>query len=345
MMINWLLDLLAGGAAVYWLINFKKLWLIVRKDRFNRYFWLFVFVGLVALIFSPINLTLTEKIISLGYLARLAGYWFFYGTAKVLKTPKIINYLGWLGLVWAIIGWGQYFFYPDLRPLEFLGWDPHYKRIFGLFFDPNFMGIMMVLSLLVWLWQKPSRLVWLIRVFLLLTLAFTYSRGSFLALAGAGVYYSLGQKRYKLIGLIGLISLLCLIGLPRPEGEGVKLERTASIEARLTNWQEGWQLFWKYPVLGVGYNTLRYARNQPAENHAGAGWDNSLLVVATTTGVIGLAIFLFFLRAIWQTKSLLIKVTLLAIIIHSLFINSLFFPWVMLWGWVIIGTNQHSYTV
>jgi O-antigen ligase len=132
------------------------------------------------------------------------------------------------------------------------------------------------------------------------------------------------------------------LGLPRPDGEGVKLERTASIKGRINNWREGGVMFSRYPLLGVGYNALRYARNQPTGNHAGAGWDNSLLVVATTTGVIGLVVFLKFLREVWQPSNWLVKTSGVAIIIHSLFVNSLFFPWVMLWGWIVVGTNPRS---
>ena len=337
-MINWPLDIAAGIVTVYWLIRFKKLWATAKKDRFNRYFWAFVLVGLGTVIASPIAMTTGEKMTTLGYWWRLGGYWFFYVTAKATKKVDWVKYLRWLGVIWAMGGWIQYFAYPDLRPLEVAGWDPHYKRIFGIFLDPNFMGIMTVLTILGWFFEKPAKSVWLIRAFLLATLAFTYSRGSFLALAGAGAYYAWVRKKFWVIGVMGVIGAVAWFGLPRPGGEGVKLERTASIEGRINNWREGAAMFRRYPLLGVGYNALRYARNQPTKNHAGAGWDNSLLIVATTTGMVGLMVFLIFLKEVWRQKSLIIKLTFLAIIIHSLFVNSLFYPWVMMWGWIVIGS-------
>ena len=85
--------------------------------------------------------------------------------------------------------------------------------------------------------------------------------------------------------------------LPRPGGDGVKLERTFSIIQRWENYQAGFKL-WQQPIFGLGFNTLRYY-NQDYLSHASAGQDSSLLFVAVTTGLVGLTAYLFWLKSIF----------------------------------------------
>ena len=101
-----------------------------------------------------------------------------------------------------------------------------------------------------------------------------------------------------------------------------------------------------HPILGVGFNAIRYAKTEYNfgqdnlfDNHAGAGFDNSFLFIAATTGLAGLLTFLLFLRQIFRKGNLFVKSSIVAIIVHSFFLNSLFFPWIMVWMWVVIATG------
>ena len=83
------------------------------------------------------------------------------------------------------------------------------------------------------------------------------------------------------------------------------------------------------------------------QSNAAAGLDNSLLFVTATTGIVGLAAYVFLLgkavfvsfRRLRTLKPLnaLLTATLIAIIVHSMFNNSLFYPWVMIWLWLLFA--------
>src|SRR3989338_8634594 len=100
-------------------------------------------------------------------------------------------------------------------------------------------------------------------------------------------------------------------------------------------------------ILGVGFNTVRYAKvlyQYPQDNmlirQSGAGLDNSFLLVAATSVIIGLTVFLMLLIQIYSHASMLIRASLIAIVIHSFFVNSFFYPWVMVWLWLLIAVTM-----
>lgn len=345
----YLTDLIIGLICLVWLLNQRRLINLIKKDSIVPFFALFVLIAFLSLLFSPIALTFSEKIISFMYLFRFTAYFSIYLTvihlikSRELTFNSLINWLGLIGIILAAIGWLQYFLYPDLRNLFYLGWDPHYKRIFGSFFDPNYFGLMMVLTLVALFSQPNKILVWFSRIFIFISLMFTYSRSSYLALLAAALFYSIFKKKYFLITGAFMILILSALILPRPGGVGVKLERIFSIEQRIENWKQGAQIFANNPLLGIGFNTIRFAKKQYgfggedlSVSHSGAGFDNSFLFVAVTTGLIGIIFYLLLLKQIFVSGNLLVKTSLVAAIIHSLFLNSLFFPWVMLWMWILI---------
>jgi len=129
--------------------------------------------------------------------------------------------------------------------------------------------------------------------------------------------------------------------LPRPGGEGVNLLRLFSIEQRFDNYGEGFALWRRSPLLGVGFNTLRSVRNDFV-SHSASGLDNSLLFVAATTGIIGLLFYLNLLRRLWQSGGEIVKLSLIAVIVHSFFQNSLFYPLVMIWLWLLVTINPRD---
>ncbi len=146
-----------------------------------------------------------------------------------------------------------------------------------------------------------------------------------------------------------------LLILPRaPGGEGVKLERTSSVKARLLNWQNSASIFVKNPILGVGFNTYRYAQKQAGfldtskwlKSHAGAGADSSLLFIAATTGTVGFIFFIRYLKSVWKISSagLFLRASLVALFFHSFFLNSLFYPFVLIWVSLMLATVKNPET-
>jgi hypothetical protein len=289
-----------------------------------------------------------------GFQAFVVGgmYWirfaFYGGYFLILKTLLSIRdqrtlFLGLGGIILATC-LVQYILFPDIRHLQIAEWDPHYFRVVGTLLDPGFVSIILVF-LLIYTYIHPvknSIINKLIIIIGYLCFALTYSRTGFIALFAACVFYSRSIRSWRFL-IISTIILICtLLVLPRaPGGEGVKLERTSSIKARLLNWQNSASIFLKYPVLGVGFNTYRYAQKQAGfldtskwlKSHAGAGADSSLLFIAATTGIIGLIFFIQYLNSVWKvsSKNPGLRASLVALFFHSFFLNSIFYPFVLIW--------------
>ncbi len=354
----YLSDLTGILLIIYRLINFPETIRFIRRDKISGGFLLFILACFLSLLLTPIRLTLLELGISAMYPVRLLVYFSYYLTvsflikSKKIQPNKIIKLLVYSGTSLAILGWLQYFLYPNLRNLLYLGWDPHLGRIFSTFLDPNYFGLILVLTLIVLINSfTPRSASWRTGVFLALfnfvTMLFTYSRSSYLAMVGVSLFYSLVKKKIFYFILLIIILAGGAFLLPRSEGIGVRLERTFSFTERVKNWQEAVSIFAKQPLTGVGFNTLRYARRQydiPVDdwqnNHAGAGVDNSFLFVLATTGLVGLFLFIKLLVRIYLHSGLLVKGTLVAISIHSLFTNSFFYPWILYWFWIVVAVDH-----
>ena len=132
----------------------------------------------------------------------------------------------------------------------------------------------------------------------------------------------------------------------------VSLDITA--QARIVSWQNAAQIIKDSPVLGVGFNNYRFAQmrygffgfEKPEGGMSGAGSDSSLLLVLATTGIIGFAIFLTFLVRVFSLSfrfkntsvvALAVFSSLVALLVHSIVVNSMFYPWILAWFWITLG--------
>ena len=75
-----------------------------------------------------------------------------------------------------------------------------------------------------------------------------------------------------------------------------------------------------------------------------SGSDSSLLFVFATTGIVGLMIFLYAGRVMFSSTGravygIAFVSSLVAVLIHSLFLNSLFYPWVMGWMGILLAIS------
>ncbi|MFH0979866.1 MAG: O-antigen ligase family protein, partial [Candidatus Roizmanbacteria bacterium] len=114
---------------------------------------------------------------------------------------------------------------------------------------------------------------------------------------------------------------------PKPTGEGVNLTRTFSIISRVEDYREGINLFIKKPILGYGYNRLRYVRNIQ-DSHAGASFSSSYLTILVSSGIMGLIGLMSLVRLIWKKKKNF-RFLLLFLAVVSLFDNVLLHPFVL----------------
>ncbi len=294
------------------------------------------------------------------YLLRWVAYAGVYLTLVGNKRtlPWLAKGLFLSGSAMGLLGLVQFFLYPDLRNLMYLGYDPHYYRVFSTLFDPNFAGILFVLTLIVgatFLQQKREIGVIGGMGVSLTALLLTYSRSSYLSfLAAAGVWVVL-HKKWK-IGLIGLLLFfVAIVYLPRPGREALSLDRFDSTVSRLNNWSESVQRMGQKPILGYGFNVLPFLQQDSSiPSKAGAGIDNSFLFVGVTTGLVGLMVYgwLVWSMVLVGKRTLAAKktsvlgtaylATLVAVVVHSLFVNSLFYPWVMLWMWLVTAQVEKT---
>lgn len=343
------LDIVLGSTLIALLLTrFSRLVHIVRNWKPASALVLFFALALISLLASGSRYGPTAMAVGFLYWLRYAVYSFSFTAFAILTTSNLRrHFFTFLAFSTSLICLLQYLFFPDVRFLQVAEWDPHYFRVVGPFLDPGFTGLILVF-ILIWLNFRRfrNRLVYfLLWAAAYLSFALTYSRSSYLAFVLSQAYISYLQKSAKRFLLILLLFGLTLLLLPRPGGEGVKLERTSSTAARIINWQQSFTVFTDHPFLGIGFNAYRYAQKTYGfldnlgwlKSHAGAGADSSLLFVAATTGILGLTAYLFFLGSLWRSSSPVLKCSLVALFFHSFFLNSQFYPPVLFWLAVLIA--------
>lgn len=309
----------------------------------------FLLVALFSLLYSVFNFKSLDVLVGSLYLLRVISYFYLYKLSfNIIKEnsklkPTILNSLLLVSFAVSIFGWIQYFLYPDLTSLKYIGWDDHLFRLVGTFLDPGFTSLIIVFGAVISFVKKK----YLLLAFFITTLAFTYARAGYLAFVATLFFASLIFKKSKAF----LISLACFLVviflLPKPAGEGVNLERIYSISSRISNYKETLEIFRKSPVFGVGFNNICLAKKvyfneENLNSHSCSGSDSSLLLILATTGIIGFTVFVSTFTRILLTlkKGFYTKVFLAllsAVFVHSFFVNSLFYPWVM--GYLAISAS------
>lgn len=299
---------------------------------------LFSVVGLLSLFFALFRFAPWQVGQGSLYLLR----WIAYASVYMILAQEttlglfFLRGLFFTGSAFSVLGLLQYILYPNLRNLWYLGWDPHYYRLFSTFLDPNYAGLFIVLTILLGL--HINKKLWPVQIINLFALYLTYSRGSYLAFISGSIVWIVMTKQWKWFW--GLLLFISLIFLPKPGGDTLRLTRTDSTISRIENWREAGKLFMKAPVFGSGFNTLRFIKGNP-NSHAAGGVDNSFLFLFVTTGIVGLASYSWLLWSM-RSPSPLYWAAMTATLVHSMFTNSLFYPWILLWWWIIAGTLRSS---
>jgi O-antigen ligase len=277
----------------------------------------------------------------------------------------------------ALAGFIQLLVYPDLAKLVEYGWDPHQFRLVSTWLDPNFIGgflsfmITLLLGLLLYS-KKISQKAGYVLIILLLgsALFLTYSRSAYLALATGIFIIGLLKSRKILIASIIIMALGLSFSTRAQQRVNDLVHSALSIitntaenpdataRLRLQSWQQTLELIKKRPWFGSGYNTLRYVKFNEGyvadtSIHSASGSDSSLLTILSTTGIVGLIPFLFLYFQIlsrslknWRNQNLqaadrgyalgfFAGISLL--FIHSLFVNSLLFPQILIPLWIGAG--------
>lgn len=342
------------------------------KPKLIKPMFLFVGICMLSLLVNINLLTISEIGASLLYLIRFIVFLVLYFVVLDLdkkflsKVPYIMALAGFIVL---IIGYIQYFFYPSLRNLFYLGWDEHLYRMFSSFFDPNFAGAFFSLYLFLIFnliqenlrkRQKYMAAIFGILGFFTFTAIFlTYSRSAILMLFTGLIIYSVLKRKLYIVFVFTFVVLASIILSPKAfRTEGTNLLRKVSSEARITSAKEAISIFSKNPIFGVGFNAYKFARLRYGfsdfkfyPSHAEGGTDISFLFVLATTGILGLASYIFLLFEIIKLAyskykknfiALVLLISIVSLMVNSLFINSLFYSFFMFWIWILVGLTENE---
>lgn len=371
----------SGGILISDILVIGLFFIYFVKKIFSREKWYISLSGLCLLLFlsvaflSLLNglrlLETNQMIISFFYFLRLLSYGgIFFITQDVLQGEKKIysfkKILIITFLIFAILGIVQLIFYPNLSLLTQLeGWDPHMGRLFSTFLDPNFAGAFLTIAFIVAtsLLFYTKSIEGKVTLFVLASLSFisiilTYSRSAYLFLAISFIVLCLLKSRkIILLGIVAFIILALIFPRTVERLQGIQ-SIDESARARFKSWGNTLIITRDYPLLGVGYNSFRYAQERynfvekEEKSHSAAGSDSSGLLILVTTGIIGFIFFiLFYLSAMkeslisyWRSASLQKKAfglalisILVGLIFNSIFINSLFYPAIMIPLFIILG--------
>lgn len=273
--------------------------------------------------------------------------WYLVYHVRERSAKWWVSVLWLLGISW---GWIQYLVLPDMRWLAVFGWDDHYFRMVGAFFDPNYMGVWCVMSL-VWFWrqQLPRTWLWLITAVISAAIAVTFSRASYLALGlSVGWWVSRSGKASSWqswgLAVLTLITVgISIVLAPKPGGEGVNLARTASTSARFTATKEWLPSTGQQWLFGQGLGVRSGATTLPVTNDLRANHsqlpDSLLVLLLSGLGVGGMLVvvcLVWQLRTEWWSWPVWLQAIWIAVLVHAQFNNTLFQP--MIWSWLMVVT-------
>lgn len=364
-------DILLFFVFSLWIVlDYKK----IKKTKFKllKPIGMFIAVGIFSLGINFINLKVNEFFVAALYLLRWVLYSSFY-FILVTRDKEFLNKIKHILLipvsVILILGVLQFLYYPSLRNLFYLGWDEHLYRLFSSFLDPNFAGTFLVISffyLIYVSWQsylkKRNNLVIFasfLSVINFISIYLTYSRSALIMLLVSLVVFLILIKKIKILFVLILIFIALIYFSPKAfQTEGTNIFRVFSSKERIKSAEIAVSIIEKSPVFGTGFNAYRYAQNKYANlndakwetTHSGAGTDNSFLFVLATTGIVGLIAYLYLIYKMFllgkeklsNPISIVLISVLCGLLVNSLFINSLFYVFILQWVWMLAAFTENN---
>ena len=288
---------------------------------------------------------------------------------KLLKAfeAAVLLFAG-LGILQSIFlpGFAQIVF-PDAA--LYTQWDPQGRRLVSTFLDPNLAGGLIAVALLlacarlvsgepVPLW-KPGLLA--------AALVITMSRSSMLAfvvgLAVMGFLVRRVTRRALAGSLLAIgVGLMAAPFLWRMADSFDKLSlNDTSALTRFVNWGRALTVLADHPIVGVGFNTYGFVQLRyefAGLSQSAFGLDGGLLFIAVMTGVVGVTLYSMFLFLVLQACTELwssdrsssdpssvldgavglgVATATVALVVHSLFVNSILYPPIMQTMWILWG--------
>jgi O-antigen ligase len=299
--------------------------------------------------FNDINhFSIFQNTVGFLYLSRFSMYIIFIFLLVANKDKNletIVKKSIWIFILCTLLlSFSQFILYPNLRNLEYLGWDPHHHRLFGMFLDTTIMGIILSLSFF-WVLTQPVKkyIQFLVLGLLLFLLFLTYSRISYMVFAITFFIFFIRKIEAKKIVLFFVGFAAILFFLPKPQGESVNLLRVFTVQARIENNIQAIDLFTKKPLLGYGYDRLRYIRATELESHSGGAFSSTYLTILVSTGIIGLLVFLLWLYQLSLLVTFEGKIILLIVTLASFFDNIILANFILILIPLLIHRREVNY--
>ena len=264
----------------------------------------------VALFSVVLALATSFTLLPLLYLARIS-YYLLFGVLSTqlshLPRQVVSQAVVGLGGITAATGFLQFFLLPDTRFLFILGYDDHYYRMIGTHLDPAFQGALLLISAFVAAETKVIRnapYFFAGYVATLITaLVLTFSRASYLGVLVWGVllvrknHFRKRQWLYVSSAILGTLAIL-FIAAYQVGGEGTKILRTSTIEARLSAASESVPQNTREALIGSGLFSVHRDTSRAVlggvEIPNQAKLPNSLFeLLLQGTGLLGVTAFLY----------------------------------------------------
>lgn len=341
-----------------WQLGIQRKLVIPVAFKILILFWI---TGLISLIFSN---QFQGGLYLVRFILYSTSFWLGYLLIinEQVKIDRVLLLILSSGLILALVGLIQIVIFPDLSFLADFGFDPHQNRLAATFLDPNFIGayLSLCLGLGFFFWLKDKKKLWLVlSLLLILAVILTFSRSAYLMLGLEFIFFGLFKER-KIIFFMFLAIAILYLFVPRfAERIDGALRLDVTALERVESWQKGWEVFQRSPFLGVGFNNLRYAyeRNNlfkvfsPDGGHSGSGVDSSFIFILATTGIAGFIVYFtwiaFMLKKIFSTQKetlrefkLILSFMVISLLVNSQFINSLFYPPIMLVMFILLGAFE-----
>ncbi len=290
-------------------------------------------------------------LIALLYALRLLAISLLFPVLAYLVSARMAQRaFVWTYCILISIGYAQLVVFPSLVG-NMNGWDPHIHRMVATWFDPNFFGAFIAMGILPALYWSRGNIA--VLALSMGALALTGSRSSWIAASIACVvvvfaYLLRGSlaphwKKGVWIGILaGGIACIAMAGIFSDRISHFFVH-DPTVALRAGAYTDAWHRLVEPNILfGVGYNAYQFSAKsagliQDFSIHSRAGSDNSGITLLVTTGIMGTALFFlpFIAGVYWHGKrwlvykrsqSLLFLWSLVVIVVHAQFENSLLYP-------------------
>jgi hypothetical protein len=311
----------------------------------------------------------SEVFVALGFVARWLVYFGLYlvgiNAIRARDVLPVWSALERATLLFSAFGLVQAAFLPNFAQIVYpdsgVEWDAQRHRLVSTFLDPNFAGALIFMVLLVELsfLSVGVRVARWKPLLLMAALIVTLSRSSVLGfIVGLGLIIMVHGLSKRILALLGVVAMGVIAALPQFLKFAAGYNKTTlsdeSALGRLVAWAHQLIVFGEHPVFGIGLNAwgaISQRRGWLTSGNSSLSIEGGLLFVAALTGIVGLSLFVSMIavvivraRRVWRDPSRLphergIAIALpaitLAILLHSMFSNSLFYPMLMEPLWIL----------